>query len=57
MTTIGLVGEHGKLIDVVDRAVVIPSNDTQHIQEAMLAIEHVMCLLIETALFGETKRP
>lgn len=52
MTTIGLAGENGKLIEAVDHAIVIHSKDTQHIQEAMLAIEHTLCLLIETVLFG-----
>jgi len=52
IVTIGLVGEGGQLTDLVDHAIVVPSRDTQHIQEALLAIEHVMCHLVEQALFG-----
>jgi D-sedoheptulose 7-phosphate isomerase len=49
--TIGLVGEGGELAALCDHAVVIPSRDTQHIQEALLTIEHVICLLVERELF------
>jgi D-sedoheptulose 7-phosphate isomerase len=43
MTTIGLSGEAGTLQTLVDCAIVVPSRNTQHIQETMLAIEHVIC--------------
>ena len=52
MGTIGLVGEDGPLAQEVDHAIVVPGRDTQHIQEALLPIEHLICLLIEKALFG-----
>lgn len=52
MATIGLTGEGGTLASAVDQAIVVPSRDTQRIQEAMLAIEHILCDLVETALFG-----
>ena len=52
MGTIGLVGEDGPLAHEVDHAIVVPGRDTQHIQEALLPIEHLICLLIEKALFG-----
>lgn len=52
LTTIGLLGEGGLLTDRVDHAVVIPSRDTQHVQEALLAVEHVLCMLVERALFA-----
>src|SRR5215471_9125624 len=51
MATIGLTGEGGKLSAAVEQAIVVPSRDTQRIQEAMLAIEHILCDLVETALF------
>jgi len=54
MKTIGLVGEGGRLTALVDHAVVVPSRDTQHVQEALLAVEHAICLLTERALFGPT---
>jgi D-sedoheptulose 7-phosphate isomerase len=49
--TIGLVGQGGALTDLVDCAIVVPSRDTQRIQEALLCVEHVLCDLTETALF------
>jgi D-sedoheptulose 7-phosphate isomerase len=51
MKTIGLMGQGGELTTLVDEAIVVPSGDTQHVQEALLAIEHVICLLVERALF------
>jgi phosphoheptose isomerase len=51
LSTVGLLGEGGRLTDLVARAIVVPSRDTQRIQEALLAIEHILCDLIETALF------
>jgi len=51
MTTIGITGTEGPLREKVDIAVSIPSGDTQHIQETGLAIEHLICQLVEDALF------
>jgi D-sedoheptulose 7-phosphate isomerase len=51
LSTVGLLGEGGRLTDLVARAIVVPSRDTQRIQEALLAIEHILCDLVETALF------
>jgi phosphoheptose isomerase len=53
IVTVGLLGEGGALTDEVDCAVVIPSRATQHIQEALLPVEHLICLLVEQALFGK----
>src|SRR5262249_21364186 len=52
LKTIGLVGEGGELAGLVNEAITIPSTDTQHIQEALLAVEHIICLLVERALFA-----
>ena len=49
--TVGLVGNGGEMTALVDRAVIVPSRDTQHVQETLLAVEHVLCLLVERALF------
>jgi D-sedoheptulose 7-phosphate isomerase len=51
MSTIGLLGEGGALTGLVDCAVVVPSRDTQRVQEVLLCVEHILCDLIETALF------
>jgi D-sedoheptulose 7-phosphate isomerase len=55
LTTIGLVGEGGPLSDEVDIAIVIPDRDTQHVQEAMLPVEHLICGLVERAVFEDTE--
>lgn len=52
LRTIGLVGRGGgKLAPLVDHAVVVPSDDTQRIQESHITIGHALCELIDEALF------
>jgi D-sedoheptulose 7-phosphate isomerase len=51
-TTIGLTGRGGgTLMDLVDHALIIPSDDTQRIQEAHITIGHIICDIIERELF------
>lgn len=50
--TIGLLGEGGALTGLVDHAVVVPSRDTQRVQEVLLCVEHILCDLTERALFA-----
>ncbi len=51
--TIGLLGKSGgKLKDIVDLALIVPSNDTARIQECHLTIYHVICEEVEERLFG-----
>ena len=52
LASIGLLGEGGPLTAEVDHAIVIPARDTQHVQEAMLPVEHLLCQLVEEAMFG-----
>lgn len=52
--TIVLTGCRGCLIDMATVAIAIPSNKTQYIQEAHLAIEHILCALVEQTLFNNT---
>ena len=54
MSTIGLTGPHGRLAAMVDVAIAVPSEDTQHIQEAHLAIEHLICDLVERRVAAES---
>ena len=57
MGTVVLTGDGGLLPGMADVAISVPSTDTQHIQEAHLAIEHVICDLVELQLFrGEAAR-
>ena len=49
--TIGLTGNSGRLAATAELAIAVPADDTQHIQEAHLAIEHLICALVERELF------
>jgi len=52
LATLALVGKGGgKLAGRVELAVVVPSDDTQRIQEAHIAIGHALAELVEDALF------
>ena len=53
MMTVGLSGLGGEMSKHVDRAVVVPSQSTQHIQEVLLSIEHIICFLVERQIFSE----
>jgi D-sedoheptulose 7-phosphate isomerase len=46
-----LMGNAGPLDELADVAIRVPSQSTQHIQEGHLAIEHVICHLVERRLF------
>jgi D-sedoheptulose 7-phosphate isomerase len=50
--TIGFTGEGGRLKEVVDLALVVPSRSTPRIQEGYMAAAHVICGLVERGLFG-----
>ncbi len=50
--TIGFTGESGgKMKDLVDILINVPSNDTPRIQEAHMMIGHTICQLVEEQLF------
>jgi D-sedoheptulose 7-phosphate isomerase len=50
--TIGLTGRTGgRLRDLCDQLIAIPSDDTARIQEGHIAVGHLLCELVETALF------
>lgn len=52
LATLALVGgDGGKLAARADLAIVVPSRDTQRIQEAHIAIGHALAELVEDALF------
>lgn len=51
--TIGLLGKDGGSIRLVcDLALVVPSTDTPRIQEGHITIIHIVCDLVEKALFS-----
>ena len=50
--TVGLTGESGRAMeDFCDYCVRIPSNETPRIQEAHITIGHIICSIVEEALF------
>lgn len=53
IATIGLTGRSGgKMAALCDHCIRVPSDVTMHIQEALLAIEHMFCMVAERACFG-----
>ncbi|MBA2853101.1 D-sedoheptulose 7-phosphate isomerase [Methanococcus maripaludis] len=51
--TIGLLGkEGGKLNNLVDLSLLVPSNNTPRVQECHLTIYHVICEEVEKKLMG-----
>lgn len=51
--TIGFTGEKGgKMKDIGDYLINIPSNDTPRIQEAHILVGHIICELVEANIFG-----
>ncbi len=53
LRTVGLLGKGGgELRERVDLALVVPSDDTQRIQEAHIAIAHALAELVDEILFG-----
>lgn len=55
ITAIALTGSRGPLADAADLAIAVPNERTSHIQEAHLAIEHVICELVEHFLYPERR--
>lgn len=55
MKTLVLTGQSGQLKDLSDVAIAVPSDDTQHIQESHLAIEHILCHLAERQVFSSNR--
>lgn len=54
MTTVGLTGEGGgKMKDKCTHLIAIPSQNTARIQELHITLGHVICELVEAALFGK----
>ena len=51
--TLALLGRDGGTIkDVSDLALIVPSDDTPRIQEAHITIIHIICDLVEKAMFA-----
>jgi D-sedoheptulose 7-phosphate isomerase len=53
LATLGLLGKDGGATrDLVDCAIIVPSNDTQRIQEGHITIGHILCALVEREMYG-----
>ncbi len=53
LATIGLLGKDGGTArDLVDLAIIVPSGDTQRIQEGHITIGHIVCALVEREMYG-----
>jgi D-sedoheptulose 7-phosphate isomerase len=58
MTVIGMTGRKGaRFVALCDLALVTPSDSTPRIQEGHITMGHVMCEMIEVALFGGARAP
>ena len=52
--TIGLLGcDGGRIADVVDLSIIVPSKSTPRIQESHITIGHILCSLVEQELFPQ----
>lgn len=51
--TVAFTGQSGKLRELANYVLSIPSSDTPRIQEAHITAGHIICYLVEEALFGE----
>lgn len=56
ISTVGLLGQGtGPVSTLVDVAIVVPSDNVQRIQEAHIAIEHILCDLVERMWSGTSR--
>jgi D-sedoheptulose 7-phosphate isomerase len=46
----------GKLAPLSDVALVVEADNTQHIQETHITIGHILCELIQDAIYGDTQK-
>lgn len=52
MITVGLTGKGGKMSDLCDHVIKVPSTDTPRIQETHIMVGHIICQLVEEQLFS-----
>lgn len=55
--TIALTGEKGgRMREIADLCIPVPSEDTPRIQESHIAIGHIICEIVESSLFAQTDK-
>jgi len=52
LITIAFTGSSGKLKDIVDFPLIIPSEEVPYIQEGYMVAGHIICDLVEREIFG-----
>ena len=50
--TVSFTGMKGRMREIADFALTVPSEDTPHIQEGYLAAGHMVCCLVERMMYG-----
>lgn len=54
ITTVGFLGNDGGVMaSLCDYRLIVPSRVTMHIQESHLALEHILCMVVERGYFGK----
>jgi D-sedoheptulose 7-phosphate isomerase len=53
VTSVGLAGSGGQIQTVCDYLIAVPSDSTPRIQEAHITIGHIICGLVESAMFPQ----
>ena len=54
IVTLGLTGEKGgKMAELCDYCIKVPSNETPRVQEAHILIGHIICAVVEETIFGK----
>ena len=53
--TVAFTGQGGRLKELAEYVLSVPSSDTPRIQEAHITAGHIICYLVEQALFGNKK--
>ena len=57
ITSVGLTGKSGgKMTDICDYCINVPSEETPRIQESHILIGHIICGIVEDALFSHLKQ-
>lgn len=52
--TVGLTGKSGgKMVDLCDDCIKVPSSETPRIQESHILLGHILCSVVEESLFGQ----
>ena len=53
LNTIVLCGSDGKLKDMCDLSICVPSSDTPNIQECHITIGHIICAIVEKTIYPQ----